>query len=104
MDLTEFIKYCESLEGACECFPFDKTTLVYKVKNKMFGFCDIVNFESITLKCDPEKAIELRERYPEITPGFHMNKKYWNTVSTKGELSDKMMCAMIKESYMLVKA
>jgi predicted DNA-binding protein (MmcQ/YjbR family) len=101
MNLENLRNYCLSFKGSTEGFPFDQTTLVFKV-SKMFALVDIDHFESVNLKCDPEKAIELREKYGAITPGFHMNKKHWNTVSFNLDVDDKMIYKMIDESYELV--
>ncbi len=102
MDLIEFREYCLSLPLAEETTPFDDDTLVYKVCGKMFAMGGISDFGNINLKCDPERAMELRERHSEITPGYHMNKTHWNTVDTGGDLPDTMIREMIRDSYMLV--
>jgi predicted DNA-binding protein (MmcQ/YjbR family) len=81
-----------------EGFPFDKSTLVWKVAGKMFCLCDINNFVSVNLKCDPERAEELRERYPQIVPGWHMNKTMWNTVYFDG-LPESLIVELILHSY-----
>lgn len=104
MNIEEFYQFCHSLPGVTESFPFGEQTLVLKVMNKMFALTDIEGFESINLKCNPVKALELRATYEEIQPGYHMNKKHWNTVSVKGSLSDALIREMIKESYDLVVA
>ncbi len=80
MNIEELRDYCLSLKGVEEKMPFDDKTLVFTVKNKMFCLTDIETYEFVNLKCDPETAIELREKYSEVTPGFHMNKKHWNSV------------------------
>ena len=89
-------------KGVTEEFPFDKNTLVYKVMGKMFALTDIDSFQSINLKCDPEKAIQLREAYEGVTPGYHMNKKHWNTIRTDGSIPDDLICQWIDDSYKLV--
>ncbi|MCW3467455.1 MmcQ/YjbR family DNA-binding protein [Chitinophaga nivalis] len=104
MNLTQFQEYCLSLPGVTEEFPFGENTLVYKVSGKLFALTDLVNFESINLKCDPETAIELRERYEGVTPGYHMNKKHWNTVETHTNIPNKLLLEWIKDSYDLVVA
>lgn len=104
MDIESFRQFCLSLQAVTEELPFGPDTLVYKVAGKMFALTDINTFESINLKCDPEKAIELRERYPAVLPGFHMNKQHWNTVVMDGSISDKLLREWIMESYELVKA
>lgn len=101
MNIEEFREYCLSKPHTTEGFPFDETTLVFKVAGKMFALTNIDLFESTNLKCDPEKAEELREQYPDyIFPGYHMNKKHWNTVSV--ELEDKLLVELINHSYELV--
>ncbi|MDZ7755854.1 MmcQ/YjbR family DNA-binding protein [Rhodohalobacter sp.] len=105
MNIESFREYCLSFSGVTEEFPFDENTLVFKVMGKMFALCDVDDFESINLKCDPVKAIELREEYPGlILPGYHMNKKHWNTVSMQGNLPDDKIKEWIKDSYDLVVA
>lgn len=84
MDIIEFRDYCLSLHGAQECLPFDETTLVYKIGGKMFALASMENFRFFNVKCRPELAIELRERYAEVVPAFHCNKRHWNSVMTDG--------------------
>lgn len=103
MDIEEFREYCLQLPGCTEECPFGPDTLVFKVKGKMFALCGINDFSGINLKCDPEKAIELREQYYQIKPGFHMNKKHWNTVSVDG-LQQQLIIELIDHSYNLVKS
>ena len=105
MYLDEIRDYCLSKSGAEETLPFGSDTLVYKVNGKIFlltGFdSDPVQFN---VKCDPDKAVELREAFSDcILPGYHMNKKHWNTVLVNGTLSGKQLRAMIDESYDLVR-
>ena len=102
MDIESFRQYCLIKPGVTEEFPFDDRTLVYKVMGKMFVAADLDLFESINLKCDPELAVELRERFPAVLPGFHMNKKHWNTVLVDGSLSDRLIREWIDHSYDLV--
>jgi len=102
MNIEDIREYCLSKKGADESFPFDEDTLVFKVGDKMFALMSLEEGASINLKCEPEKAIELRERYLEIKPGYHMNKKHWNTVLYNGSLSDKMIKELIDHSYSLV--
>jgi predicted DNA-binding protein (MmcQ/YjbR family) len=105
MNIEQLRDYCLSKPEAEECFPFGVETPVYKVTNKMFL---LTSFNSSPLqfnvKCDPEKALELREEYACIIPGYHMNKKYWNTVIIDGTLSTQQLKALIDDSYALVKA
>ena len=75
MNLDKYMQFCLSLPGTEEGFPFGEHTLVFFVKGKMFALLDVDSFESVNLKCDPDEAIELRERYEGVTPGYHMNKK-----------------------------
>ena len=103
MDVLAFRDYCLSLPFTEECTPFDETTLVYKVGGRMYAFADMVGFERIALKCDPEEALLLRERYPdEGTPAWHTNKRLWNDVRTTGDLPDAFIRAQIRNSYLLV--
>jgi len=87
-----------------EGMPFGNETLVFKVMGKLFALTNIETFASVNLKCDPEKAVELREQYPSVIPGYHMNKKHWNTVLMDGTISDKLIKEWTKESYELVAA
>lgn len=102
MNIESYRTYCISKPGVTEELPFGPDTLVFKVMNKMFSACDIEKFESINLKCDPERAIDLRERYAGIIPGYHMNKKHWNTVMCDGSVSDSLIIELIDHSYDLV--
>ncbi|MEQ8624997.1 MAG: MmcQ/YjbR family DNA-binding protein [Vicingaceae bacterium] len=102
MNIESFREYCLAKKGVTEHFPFDEVTLVFKVMNKMFALTRITIFESINLKCDPEKAVLLRENYSGIIPGYHMSKVHWNTVSTDGSVPDKLLIDLIDESYGLV--
>jgi predicted DNA-binding protein (MmcQ/YjbR family) len=102
IDIETIRHYCISKPGASESLPFDMDTLVFKVGNKMFGAIDLTHGQSINLKCDPELAIELRERHEEVQPGYHMNKKHWNTVELHGRLTLKEVQEMIDHSYELV--
>jgi predicted DNA-binding protein (MmcQ/YjbR family) len=102
MHLDVFIQFCDALPHAESSFPFGPDTMVYKVKNKIFALCSIEEFKSINLKCEPAYAEELRERYEAVQPGYHMNKKHWNTVSCDGSLPDKLMKELIVHSYKLV--
>lgn len=102
MDIEIVRKYCLNKKGVTECFPFDETTLVFKVINKIFALLNLEFPHSINLKCDPVKAIELREKYEEIKPGHHMNKKHWNTLDLTGTLKDDLVCELIDHSYELV--
>ena len=102
MDIESYRSYCLSKAGVTEEFPFDADTLVFKVKGKMFALAGIGNFDSINLKCDPEKAIELREQYDAVSPGYHMNKNHWNTIAIDGSIPDTTLKEWIDHSYELV--
>ena len=95
--------YCLSKKWTSEDLPFDEETLVVKVGNKIFGLFSSLELEFINLKCDPEKSLELRDSYPDsILPGYHMNKKHWNSVYPNRELSDQEVFKLIDHSYDLV--
>ena len=102
MHIESFRNYCLEKKGVTEAFPFDSDTLVFKVMGKMFALTDVNSFASLNLKCDPALAIELRERYGEVTHGYHMNKKHWNTIMTNGTLPDSLLIKWIDHSYDLV--
>jgi len=103
MNIESIREYCLSKKGVTEGFPFNDTALVFKVAGKMFALLDLsADGRGISLKCDPDLAIELREQYPEVTPAYHFNKKYWNTVHLDGSVSDRLIREMITESYRLV--
>jgi len=99
MNIEEFRTYCLSRPGVTESLPFGPDTLVYKVLGKIFALAPLDDDFSINLKCDPELAVELRERYNCVQPGYHMNKKMWNTIYMDGSISDKMLCEWIDHSY-----
>ena len=102
MDIESLREYCLSKTGVTESFPFDENTLVFKVAGKMFLLTDLVDDFSMNVKCDPEKAIELREHYSSVLPGYHMNKKSWNTVLIDGSITDELLLEWIDDSYRLV--
>ena len=102
MNIEELREYCLSLKGVTEDFPFDESTLVFKVGGKMFCLTDLIDKFAIAIKNDPEKNIELREEYSAVKPGYHMNKKHWNTVEIDGTIPDYMLKNLIDESYDLV--
>jgi len=99
VNLEELREYCLSKPTVTEGLPFGEDTLVFKVAEKLFVLTSISMGNQFNVKCDPELAIELRERHPEITPGYHMNKKLWNTVKMDGNLPDKLIFEMIDHSY-----
>lgn len=107
MHIEQLRNFCIAKKGVTEHFPFDAVTLVFKVKGKMFLLTGLDSWENgdqkINLKCDPEKAIELRESYEDITAGWHMSKKHWNTVALNtGNISDDFVVELINHSYELV--
>ncbi|MFZ4400651.1 MAG: MmcQ/YjbR family DNA-binding protein [Bacteroidales bacterium] len=102
MNIEELREYCLLKKGTIECFPFDDVTLVFKVSGKMFALTNLDGDLSINLKCDPEKAVELREQFPAVKPGYHMNKKLWNTVEIDGSIRDDLIKNWIDDSYDLV--
>lgn len=102
MTFEEFYTLCITKKGTEAFFPFDQKTIVFKVGGKIFCLADTEDFTSINLKCDPEKAIDYRERFSGVIPGYHMNKKHWNTVSLFGDVDDVLLKRMIDESYNLI--
>jgi predicted DNA-binding protein (MmcQ/YjbR family) len=105
MDLPDVIERFLSKPGAEETTPFGPDVLVYKVGGKMFSLTVPDEFPSrINLKCDPERAVELREEHAAITPGYHMNKRHWNTLALDNSLSSKLVKELIDHSYELVVA
>ncbi len=102
MDILAFRDFCLSLPRVEECTPFDETTLVFKVGGKMFAYTDMVEFQWVALKCDPEEAIRLREEYHGLVePAYHGNKKHWNGVDTTGRLTDNFVREQVMNSYLL---
>lgn len=105
MNIEELREYCIRKNDVTESFPFDSETLVFKVQNKMFALAGINNQPlSVNLKCNPEKAIELREQYDCVKPGYHMNKQHWNTVIIDGSVNKKTIKEWIDDSYQLIVA
>jgi predicted DNA-binding protein (MmcQ/YjbR family) len=94
-------EYCLKMKGVTESFPFGEDTLVFKVMGKIFALMSL-EARSLNLKCDPEKAIALREEFSEVIPGYHMNKTHWNTISLKGSVPEKKIKEWIEDSYRLV--
>jgi len=102
MNIEEFRNYCIAKKGVTEEFPFDEKTLVFKVMGKMFALTNIDIFERVNLKCDPEKALDLREEYEGIVAGYHMSKKHWNTIIIESDVSYNLIAELIDNSYKLV--
>lgn len=99
MNVETTREYCLSKKAVTECLPFDEYSLVMKVMDKMFALIDLEGANSISLKCDPEYAIELRERYSAIEGAYHFNKKYWNQVRFDGDADDQLVEKLIDHSY-----
>jgi len=103
MDLASFREYCLSKPGATEDMPFGDDVLVFKAGGKMFALAPLDEVPATAnLKCDPDLALELRDRYDQVRPGYHMNKRHWNTVEIDSGLPDSELCKMIDHSYELV--
>ena len=106
MNLESYYEYCLSKKGVTEHFPFDDDALVFKVGGKIFALTSLQKWElgipSVNLKCDPDRAQELRAEYESINSGFHMNKKHWNTVVLNQEVHDALVKELIDHSYELV--
>jgi len=102
MTLDYYRDYCLAKKGVTEDTPFNPDTLCFRVGGKIFSICTISNFDFVNLKCDPERAAELRERYSGITPGYHMNKKTWNSVNVAGNVPDKLILELVDHSYDLI--
>ena len=102
MNLEVIREYCLKKKGVTESLPFNEDSPVYKVMSKIFLIANLTPPTSINLKCDPEKAVELRERYLAVTPGYHMNKRHWNTVMLDNSIQDKLILSWIDDSYNLV--
>ena len=105
MDLAQFCEYCLRKSRATESTPFGPDVLVFKVSGKMFALATLDEVPTrVNLKCDPDLALELRDRYDQVTPGYHMNKKHWNTVEIEGDIPGPELRKMIDHSYELVAA
>ncbi|AXI99504.1 putative DNA-binding protein, MmcQ/YjbR family [Cyclonatronum proteinivorum] len=104
MDFASFREFCLALPFTDESFPFDEKALVFKVGGKIFAITDVDTFDSVIVKCDPEEAIELRETYPFVQPGYHMNKKHWNSIMIVPALPQELLTKWVRDSYALVYA
>jgi predicted DNA-binding protein (MmcQ/YjbR family) len=102
MNIESIREYCLSKKNVTECMPFGDDTLVYKVSGKIFILANLDGDLTINLKCDPAFALELRERYTSVIPGYHMNKKHWNTVMIDGSIPDREIFEWIDHSFNLV--
>lgn len=99
MNIEVLRDYCLRMKGTSEGMPFGDDTLVFKVMGKMFALANLEGDLSINLKCNPELAIDLREKYPAVIPGYHMNKQQWNSVVVDGSISDNLIFEWVKHSY-----
>ena len=99
MNVESLREYCLSLPLATEDFPFDETTLVFRVVGKIFAMLDLERPDVVSLKCNPDYALQLREEHPEISGALHMNKKYWNQVNLSGHLEDEFVQGLVRHSY-----
>jgi predicted DNA-binding protein (MmcQ/YjbR family) len=104
MNIEIIREYCLSKKDVAECFPFGDDTLVFKRSGKIFLLANLDGELSLNIKCDPALALELRERYSSVVPGYHMNKKHWNTVMIDGSVPDAEVLKWIDHSYDIVKA
>lgn len=102
MSIEEIRNYCLSLPYVAETMPFDDTTIVYKVGGKWFAVTDLEQNNKVVVKCDPDLAIELRDKHEEITEAWHFNKRHWNAISLCGDLAESFIYEQIHNSYMLV--
>jgi predicted DNA-binding protein (MmcQ/YjbR family) len=103
MNIEEIRAYALSLKNVSESFPFGDNTLVFKVDNKIFLLASLTSeVLQFNVKCNPEYAVELREQYSAILPGYHMNKKHWNTIIVDGTITTKQLRKFITDSYFLV--
>jgi predicted DNA-binding protein (MmcQ/YjbR family) len=103
MNIEILREYCLGKKNGTESFPFGDDTLVFKAGGKIFALVNLEGDLSINLKCEPSFALELREKYPSVIPGYHMNKKHWNTVILDGSIPDREVFSWIDHSYNLVK-
>ncbi len=101
MNIEDVRNYCLLKNGVTESFPFDDTALVFKVNGKMFALLSL-DENRLSVKCNPEKAIELREHYNSVIPAYHMNKKHWNTILLDGDANCEQIKTWIDDSYVLV--
>lgn len=102
MNIEELREYCLLKKGVTESFPFDETTLVFKVAGKIFCLTDLEDEFTLNLKNDPERNLELREQYQAVRPGYHMNKSHWNTIEMDGSIPDNLIRKLIDDSYRII--
>ncbi|MFT5642155.1 MAG: putative DNA-binding protein (MmcQ/YjbR family) [Flavobacteriales bacterium] len=102
VNIEEYRDYCLFKPGVTEGLPFDDNTLVFKVMGKIFALANMDPFQSVNLKCEPELALKLRAQFTAVIPGYHMNKKHWNTVEINGDAAENLIKEWIDNSYILV--
>jgi predicted DNA-binding protein (MmcQ/YjbR family) len=102
MNIEDLRNYCMAKKGVTEHFPFDDKVLAFKVLNKIFVLANIENFDRFNAKCNPERALELREMYQAVEPGYHMSKIHWNSVFVNRDLPPKLAFELIDHSYDLI--
>lgn len=99
MNVESIREYCLSLPGVTEDFPFDESALAFRIYGKIFAMIDLDDTKWFVLKCEPERALQLREEHAEISAAWHMNKKHWNQIDLYGHLSDELVRTLIRHSY-----
>lgn len=99
MNIESLREYCLSLPQVTEDFPFDETTLAFRIGGKIFAMVNLEDTRWFVLKCEPDYALDLRDRYSEITSAWHMNKKHWNQINLFGSLSDSLVRSLVRHSY-----
>jgi len=102
MDIVDLRTYCLGLPHVTEDTPFDADVLAFRVHGKIFALASMAKNDSVNLKCDPERAVQLREQFFAVQPGYHMNKTHWNTVFFNGDLNDSELLNLVKHSYDLI--
>ncbi|MBR2351416.1 MAG: MmcQ/YjbR family DNA-binding protein [Alistipes sp.] len=102
MDIESFRDYCLSLPEVEETLPFDDSTLVYKIGGRMFAMLALERPDHFAVKCNPDRALMLRERYFQVTAAWHLNKRHWNDVAFEGHMSDEQLRAELRHSYLTV--
>lgn len=101
MNIEELREYCLMVKGSSECFPFDETTLVFKIMDKMFAYIGLEPKDGdffVNMKCDPDRAVELREQYEGVRPGYHTSKLMWNSVYLNSDVPDLLIKELINHS------
>lgn len=99
MDIETIREYCLGKDAAYECFPFDEDNLVFKVVDRMFLLINLNTPDRVSMKCDPDRAMELRDRYTGIVGAYHFNKKYWNQVFLMSDVPDRLILELVDHSY-----